>query len=174
MAEIEIRTAKKKSGVKYFSKKKISVDLTSMVDLGFLLITFFIVTTSLNAPTIAGLVMPKDDKAKMPVCESCTLTLLPQANDEIYYYEGIPATNTIIHKTGFSEKGGLRDLIQNKQQRVLALKGSKDETVVIIKPGNKSSYKNMIDIFDELKINNVTHYFFSDEDTIDKKLLGNE
>jgi biopolymer transport protein ExbD len=174
MAEVEIKTTKKKSYVKYLPKNKISVDLTPMVDLGFLLITFFIVTTSLNAPTVAGLVMPKDDKEEMPVCESCTLTLLPQANDEIYYYEGMPATNTIIHKTGFLEKGGLRDLIQSKQQRVLALKGSKDETVVIIKPGTKSSYKNMMDILDELKINNVTRYFFAEEDTIDKKLIGNE
>ena len=174
MAEIEIKTAKKKSGIKYLPKKKISVDLTPMVDLGFLLITFFIVTTSLNMPTVARLAMPKDDKAEMPVCESCALTLLPQANNEIYYYEGIPTVNTVIYKTGFSEKGGLRDLIQKKQQKVLALKGSTDETVIIIKPGANSSYKNMMDILDELKINNITRYFFADEDPIDKKLIGKE
>jgi len=174
MAEIQVRTAKNKSRIKYLPKKRTLVDLTPMVDLGFLLITFFILTTSLSMPTVAGLVIPKDSKAEMPVCESCTLTLLPQANDEIYYYEGMPSVNTILHKTGFSEKDGLRDLIQNKQRRVCALKGSKDETVVIIKPGIKSSYKNMMDVLDEIKINNVTHYFFADEDDIDKSLLKND
>jgi len=57
---------------------------------------------------------------------------------------------------------------------VLALKGSTDETVIIIKPGANSSYKNMMDILDELKINNITRYFFADEDPIDKKLIGKE
>jgi biopolymer transport protein ExbD len=171
MAEILIKTEKKKTGVKRLPKKGIAVDLTPMVDLGFLLITFFIVTTSLTVPTIAKLVLPKDDKISTLVCESCTLTLFPQANNEIVYYEGIPGNSTILRTTTFSEKGGLRNLIQTKQQKVLAEKGTKDEMVVIIKPGKKSSYKNVIDILDEMQINNVTQYFVTDEEPIDRKIL---
>jgi biopolymer transport protein ExbD len=172
MAEIQTSTVKKKTGIKYLPKKKLFVDLTPMVDLGFLLITFFILTTSLTMPSISKLVMPKDSKADMPVSESCALTLLPAGNNEIYYYEGISAGNTLFHKTNFSENGGLRELIENKQQKIFSIKGTKDAMVVIIKPGKESSYKNMIDILDEMKISDVAHYIIVDEDAMDRKLLG--
>jgi biopolymer transport protein ExbD len=171
MAEIQIKAIKNKSRIKYLSKKRLSVDLTPMVDLGFLLITFFILTTSLATPSVTKLLMPKDDKLSTTVCESCALTLLPQGSNEIYYYEGIGASNTIINKTTYAKEAGLRSLIQNKKKQVFLLKGASDETVIIIKPGKDASYKNIIDILDEIKINGITHYFVASEDNIDKKLL---
>ena len=175
MAQVQIESQKNKSGVKHLHKKSLSVDLTPMVDLGFLLITFFILTSTLTTPTVTNLIMPKDDtKDNMPVCESCALTLLPTGNNELYYYEGIPATATVLHKTSFAETGGLRELIQNKQRKVAKAKGTRDQMTVIIKPGKNASYENIINILDEMKINDVTHYVIADKDVFDKKLLPDD
>src|ERR1700730_1451478 len=70
------------------TKKLLRVDLTPMVDLGFLLITFFILTTAFSEPTIARLIMPKDSNIKIPVKKNATLTLLLLRKDSIEYYEG--------------------------------------------------------------------------------------
>ena len=86
----------------------------------------------------------------------------------------MPATNTMLHKTGFAERGGLRELIQNKQRKVANAKGNREEMMVIIKPGKNTSYENIINILDEMKINNVCHYVIADKDAIDKKLLPND
>ncbi len=172
MAEVQVKSAKKKSGVKRLLKKNLSVDLTPMVDMGFLLITFFILTTSLTTPTVTNLIMPKDGvPPDMPVCESCALTLLPAGNNEVYYYEGIPTENTVMHKTSFAATGGLRDLIESKQQKVAGARGTKDEMVVIIKPGKNASYENIMNILDEMKINGVTHYVIGDKEALEKKLV---
>ena len=77
-------------GVKRMVKKAISIDLTPMVDLGFLLITFFIYTTSLSQPKSKNLVMPDDSKRiSMPVSKDGVLTLLPGRNGQVFYYEGL-------------------------------------------------------------------------------------
>lgn len=62
------------------------VDMTPMVDLGFLLITFFIMTTELSKPTAMDLYMPKDGPPTH-LCETCALTVLVD-KDNLYYYEG--------------------------------------------------------------------------------------
>ena len=67
---------------------------------------------------------------------------------------------------------GLRQLILDKQQKVMKVRGNADEMVVIIKPGKEATYKNTMDILDEMAINNVTRYYLDDEDEIDKKLIG--
>jgi len=145
---------KKGPGVKKAKKLSTRVDLTPMVDLGFLLITFFIFTTTMSQPTGMKLNLPKDtDKPEEQnkVKESGVLTLLLAKNDKVYYYEGTLAPDGSNFKSSnFKE-------IRNE---ILSKKRSTDpkDFVVVIKPDADCTYKNVVDMLDEMLINDVKRY----------------
>ncbi len=154
MAQIEQDNRSKSR--KYSKRTLIRVDLTPMVDLGFLLITFFILTTTLSSPTIANLFLPKDSISETPVKASAVLTLLLTRNDSIKYFEGLDKNVASIKYCTFQN---LRSVILEKQKKVAAVLGSRLETVLIIYPGNQSTYKNFMDALDKIQINDIRHYF---------------
>ena len=91
MAEIQTENSKKR-GIVQFKKLSTRVDLTPMVDLGFLMITFFVFTTALSKPTALGLNLPADPKNIKDFTdapESKTLTLLLSGNEKLIYYQGL-------------------------------------------------------------------------------------
>jgi len=151
MAEMEVKEGKKGPGVKKGKKKSTRVDLTPMVDLGFLLITFFIFTTTMSQPTSMNLNMPKDtDKPddNTKVKESGSLTLMLGKGNVIYYYFGAdPAT---MQTTGYKD---VRKIILDKKKSTPA-----EDFFVIIKPDKDATYKNAVDILDEMSINDVGKY----------------
>ncbi len=138
------------------TKKNLKVDLTPMVDLGFLLITFFILATELSQPSIAKLIMPKDEGPPIQVAKDAVLTLMLIRNDSIRYYDGNLPTGELIKICSFNK---LRFVLQQKQKKVAKILGDGNKTVVIIYPGNESTYKNFVDALDEIQINDITHYF---------------
>ena len=154
MAQIEEHNHRKSKSNS--SKKTLRVDLTPMVDLGFLLITFFILTTALSEPKVASLIMPKDSPVKTPVKRNATLTLLLKGNDSIDYYEGDTPAHELIKHCSFYD---LRSVIQQKQQKVGKVLGDRKATVLIISPGDSSTYKNFVDVLDEIQINDIQHYY---------------
>jgi biopolymer transport protein ExbD len=154
MAQIEENIHNKSK--KYLSRRLIRVDLTPMVDLGFLLITFFVLTTALSQPTMTHLILPKDTTIKTPVKGNAVLTLRLTRNDSIQYFEG---TNENKENTKYCTFKNLRSVIQRKQKKVAAILGNRSETIIIIYPGDQSTYRNFIDALDEIQINDVTHYF---------------
>jgi biopolymer transport protein ExbD len=158
MAEMEVKSGgghKKGPGVKKGKKLSTRVDLTPMVDLGFLLITFFIFTTTMAQPTKMNLSMPKDtDKPdeENKVKESGSLTLMLGKGNVIYYYYGNdPAT---MQTTGYKE---VRKIILDKKKSTPA-----DDLYIIIKPDKDATYKNTIDVLDEMSINDITRYAMVD------------
>jgi biopolymer transport protein ExbD len=157
MAEMEVKETshKKGPGVKKGKKQSTRVDLTPMVDLGFLLITFFIFTTTMAQPTSMNLNMPKDtDKPdeNTKVKESGSLTLMLGKGNVIYYYYGAdPAT---MQTTGYKD---VRNIILEKKKKTPA-----DDFFVIIKPDKDATYKNAVNILDEMNINDVSRYAMVD------------
>ena len=106
---------KKGPGVKKSKKLSTRVDLTPMCDLGFLLITFFIFTTTMSQPTAMRLFLPKDvDKPdeQNKLKESAALTVMPSKADKVYYYEGMDPS-----KIQASDFKGIRDIILDKKRR---------------------------------------------------------
>lgn len=181
----------KKKGGKVRSKKMSTrIDFTPMVDLGFLLITFFMLTTTLAKPNILALVMPDKDIKKEdiePVKESKVLTLLLGANDKVYWYEGI--TDAKLDSTDYAAEG-LRQVILNKMDKVKdqfgteTYKKKNKEGVeeehndgsyinVIIKPMKDSRYKNLVDALDEMAICKVRYYVILDVSKLEEDFVKN-
>lgn len=152
-------------GGKVRSKKASTrVDLTAMVDLAFLLITFFMLTTTLSKPKAMDLVMPdKDEKThdQKPVPESRTLTILLGANDKLEWYKGLvdkPLTPPTVDNFG---KDGIRKVLLEQSKEISAASGGKP-VIVLIKPSDKSSYKNLVNMLDEINIANIQIYAIVD------------
>ncbi len=168
MAELDTSGGGKKGGGKVRSKKASTrVDLTAMVDLAFLLITFFMLTTTLAKPQAMDLGMPdKDDikKDQLPVPASRTMSVLLGSKDKLEYFVGEPGKVPPII-TDYSKNGIRKALIEN-YKRIKEQSGGK-EMIVLIKPSDKSNYKDMVNILDELKISNVQIYAIVD-------IVGNE
>lgn len=146
---------KKGPGVKKAKKMSTRVDMTPMVDLGFLLITFFIFTTTMAQPTAMNLFMPKDvekpdDQNK--VKETGAFTILLGKADQVYFYEGMDPTK--LQASNFKL---IREEIMKKKQNT-----NVEDLVVIIKPSEDATYKNTVDILDEMTINEIKRYAMVD------------
>lgn len=176
---------KKAAGVKKAKKHSTFVDMTPMVDLGFLLITFFVFTATMSTPTTLDLNMPKDikdEKDQTEAKESGVLSIMLGKGDQVYYYEGkleVAEGKNNFQSTTFK---GIRDVILDKKKDVIS-RHQHDETcaktqarakergdpdwetscadrdfIVIIKPNEDATYKNTVDILDEMTINQVRTY----------------
>ncbi|HEY2350268.1 MAG TPA: biopolymer transporter ExbD [Puia sp.] len=153
MAELNQSTTdchKKTSGVRRSKKLSTRVDLTPMVDLGFLLITFFIFTTSLSRPKALAMILPKDvpDDIKIKLPVSGALTVLLTGHDKVFYYERDDFRT--MHLATFA---GIRSVILDKKNKT-----KPSDFMVIVKPDREASYKNIIGILDEMNISGVKKY----------------
>jgi biopolymer transport protein ExbD len=173
----------KKGSKKVRSKKQNSkVDLTAMVDLAFLLITFFMLTTTLSKPQSMNLGLPDkiDDPTVKPqkVDENRTMTILLGDNNKLVRYVGLLATPVSggAPKDFEYGKDGIRKELLSRKEAVLQYTGSKDKgMIVIIKPSKKSNYRNLVDILDEMAIVNVPTYAIVNEFTPEEsKLIGGD
>ena len=185
MAELNTGDGGGGKGGKVRSKKQNSkVDLTAMVDLAFLLITFFMLTTTLSKPQSMDLTLPNKEEDNEPIVdtkvdENRTMTLMLGDNNKIVYYMGLLASPKVGPKDIAYGKDGIRKELLKQKKNVLAystaLGRPKNGIIVIIKPTKKSNYRNLVDILDEMAITGVETYAivpeFTPEETkvIDKK-----
>jgi biopolymer transport protein ExbD len=153
---------RRRPGVRRMKRHSIRTDMTPMVDLGFLLITFFVFTAQLSKPSVVKLNMPTDGPPSH-LGESNALTVLLDDNDRVYFYHGdwkdASAKNEIF-ETNLSETNGLGKVIREKQLQldVSNKKEGRNGLMLLIKPGQQASYKNVIDALDETMINAVKKY----------------
>src|SRR5205085_7304850 len=116
MAEIQTTVTTGRRGVTKGKKLSTRVDLTPMVDLGFLLITFFIFTTTLSEQKAMRLNLPKDDvKTPSTTAESKTLSLLLCKDNKLKYYTGNDPAS--MQETNYSSSG-IRSVILQQAERV--------------------------------------------------------
>jgi len=202
MADIDTSGgSKKKHGKQRKKKPAPRIDLTPMVDLGFLLITFFMLATTLIKPQTMEISMPSKDKIpeeeQTKVKASKAITIILASTDSIYYYFGGPenGVDPEVLTTNYSGEG-IRKVLLDKNARALtkiaelkqkkannqvteedfkkqmiAIKGSDDATVVVIKATKDASYKNMVDILDEMNICNIGMYAIVDINDYDLGLI---
>lgn len=170
MAEMDTSSGgghKKGPGVKKGKKLSTRVDLTPMVDLGFLLITFFIFTTTMSQPTAMRLFLPKDTEKpeeQNKVKSSGALTLILAKDNTVFYYEGeLAPDGSNFKSTNF---GGIRDIIINKKKST-----NPEDFVVVIKPTPDATYKNTVDMLDEMTINEVKRYALVDIFDVELQLV---
>ena len=172
-----------------------------MVDLGFLLITFFMLTTTLIKPQTMEIAMPSKDKVteeeQTKVKASRAVTIILGKNNKVFYYEGtrVNDIDPVVTTTDFSAEGIRRFLLTKNYDimlKVQDLKAKKDSEkmsdeefekekttiisdksapIVIIKPNNDCSYRNLIDILDEMAICNIGRYTIVDISAYDLDLI---
>jgi biopolymer transport protein ExbD len=138
------------------------VDMTPMVDLGFLLITFFMLTTTFSKPKAMELNMPDKttkEENTMAVKETNALTVLLGKDNKVFWYVGM--TNPAVETTDYSDQG-IRSVLYQKRK-------ANEKLFVLIKPLDDASYRNMVDILDEMAITGVKSYAIVDvnQDDID-------
>jgi biopolymer transport protein ExbD len=198
MAEISSEGGGKKNGKKARSKKmSTKIDFTPMVDLGFLLITFFMLTTTLSKPQTMEITMPEKDKIidSTKIKESTAMTIILSEKNRVYYYFGI--TDPKVEVTSFDPKKGIRQILKERnrpqidqinvlrkklaakqidmpeyKKQVGQIKSDKNALMVLIKSDEKSRYKNLIDVLDEMQINDIGKYAIVDITPQEIELIG--
>jgi len=200
MAEVQQHDNEGKKG----KPKKLSthIDFTPMVDLGFLLITFFMLATTLIKPQTMEIALPKDnvkDADKNPIKDSRAVTVILGKNNKVFYYEGMAkdGVDPKIEQTDYSPKGLRKYLIGRNGNVVLKIRelkqknlankmkladfeksrneilGDKNSPIVIIKPSDGASYRNMVDVLDEMAICSIGSYSIVDITPYDLGLIKN-
>lgn len=162
MAEVNSGGGKGK-GKKRSKKVSTKIDMTPMVDLAFLLITFFMLTTTMTKPQAMEVNMPDKTKEKItqPIKESQALTVILGENDKVYWYTGI--TDPKVQVTDFSANG-IRKVLIDKNKSI-------HEMVVVVKSMDNSKYKNMVDMIDELHITKIQRFAPVSITDVDKQLI---
>lgn len=187
-------------GKKRAKKHSAHVDMTPMVDLGFLLLTFFVLTTQFSKPKTMEInmpVKPKDTANTTKIDDETALTLLlTEKADKIYYYYGKFKPETSIIKTTDYSREGIRKVFRDRNKSVIDkvaelkeklkkheiadttykrlamnIKGDKKAVFVIVKADDKAKYKNVIDVVDELNVADIGKYALVDISPPEKEML---
>jgi biopolymer transport protein ExbD len=157
---------KKGDGKVRAKKQSTKIDMTPMVDLAFLLLTFFILTSTFNKPKTMEVTMP--DKVTNPeeqtkINENDILNLVLAENDKIYWWIGLtpPAEETNYSKTG------VRKVLMEHNK-------ANPKLMVLIKPKDESRYNNMVDILDEMDITATKRFAIVDFTNDDKTIIAGQ
>ncbi len=180
-------------------KSSTKVDMTPMVDLAFLLLTFFVLTATFGKPKTMDINMPVDPKDKKNVTkvedQTAMTVLLTEKKDVIYYYFGVLKKETKLDSTNYAPSG-LRKILLDKNKNVILqinklkaqkekgeiadttfksksqiVKGDKEALYVIVKTDEKTKYKSVVDVLDELNICEVDKKAVMDMAPVEKAAL---
>jgi len=157
MAELTLSPGK--SGARHTNKLPVRVDLTALVDLAFLLITFFMLTTTLSKSKSLPLVMPDKGPVDMAVGASRTMTICLGKNNQAMWYLGT-AENPIIAPKTIAYGADMNKAILATAKQVAASTGK--SMIIIVKPSAHSVYNNLVATIDELNATRTSSYAIAD------------
>lgn len=162
ISETKAEKAKSKN-----QRKEVDIDMNPMVDLAFLLLTFFMLTTTFSRPQAMELVMPakpenETQTIEQPIKESRALSIYLGEENKIFWYLGV--TEPEVNKSSY-DKEGIRRLLLDKNTEI-------QDIVVLIKPSTLSNYKNLVDILDEMAITGIQRYAIVDATPDDDVLIA--
>ncbi len=169
MAEVQIKEQSNVSnGRKRSSRNAIKVDMTPMVDLGFLLITFFLFTANFSKPNVINFANPPKNTGEITEIDYRNqITFILGKDGKVFYYQADKndLTDKILKETTF-DKAQVAKTIEAAKARA----PKKDFFTVIIKPTDDSQYKSMVDMLDELTITKSERYGISKLNDKEKEL----
>ncbi|HTY10106.1 MAG TPA: biopolymer transporter ExbD [Bacteroidota bacterium] len=158
MAEVDVKESR---GKQKHSKKKrrrvgVRIDMTPMVDIAFLLLTFFMLTTTMNKPQAMEINLPPGD-SKVDVPASNLLTLRVSENGTIYWNLGTEKPEKVT-------PAELRKVLKEKNS-------ANPKLITLIKVDRKGKYIMMVNIMDELNVSDITRFSLAPFDDKDKQLI---
>lgn len=191
MAELNTGGGDSGGGKKRAKKQSTRVDMTPLVDLAFLLLTFFVLTSTFSKPKVLRMIFPEKikDQTKAPEVRN-GLTFLLTGNNRIFYYSGGCDKNMQLQETDYTKDGVRKILIERNTTLIKQLQEYQKELdkfpevdtanrnkvmakvkeaqrnstlVVLVKTDDKATYRNMIDMMDEFLICQVAKYFPVDD-----------
>ena len=179
----------RKGGGSKTKKKSTRIDMTAMVDVAFLLLTFFVLTAVIQDSAIMSLTMPpkapdvEEEEKRVKVDEEKIVTLILEEDDKITWYQGI--TNPELKTADYDPDKGLRQVVLDHlrfKPRLCRDEKRKygQETpdcwdpIFIIKPRYNSAYGNLVDVLDEMAITEAPKYAIDKFTEVDSLLLIGE
>lgn len=179
MAEVQVQEKGAKGGKVRSKKQSTRVDMTPMVDLGFLLITFFMFTTTFSKPNVMDLGLPAKPKPNEVVAPtdiklSNSITLIIGKDNRVFWHQqdNLSLNESNLNETTF-DREGLRKIVQQAYNNAY----DKNIFTVIIKPTDDAVYRNFVDLLDEMSISKMSRYGVTDmkswEQSLYDKKVGN-
>lgn len=166
MAEVQIK--EQSSGKKTKNKKPIRVDMTPMVDLGFLLITFFMFTTNFSKPNVMDVGLPAHNPGEPTEIDYRNqLTFILGKEGKVFYYQ---ADKKDLNDNSLKEVSFDKFQVAKTIEAAKANAPKKENFTVIIKPTDDSQYKTMVDMLDELAITKSERYGIAEINDKEKEL----
>ena len=164
--EIEVqRLHGRDDGERKAIRREVNVDMNPMVDLAFLLLTFFMLATTFSKPQAMELLVPAianetDAVKETPVKESKTLSLV-LLESEMVWYRGItdPQINRIPYKDA-----DLMKIVQEANSKT-------DGLVVLIKPLASNEYEDLVLVLDVMTTSGLERYSLVEPSEFDLELL---
>ena len=170
MAEVQIK--EQSNGKKTQNKKPIRVDMTPMVDLGFLLITFFMFTTNFSKPNAINFSNPPRNTGEpTEINYKNSITFILGKEGKVFYYQADKKdlNDNILKQVSF-DKAQVAKTIETAKANA----PKKENFTVIVKPADDSEYKTVIDMLDELALTKSERYGIAEMNDKEKELYQNK
>lgn len=169
MAQMQEKPQQGKGGKVRVKKQSTAVDMTPLADLGFLLITFFMFTTTFSKPNVMGLNMPPktppiENQQEPEIDLKNSLSIILGGDNTIYWHQQDRAKLTAadMHETDYSKEGIRNDILAARQRATV-----EDNFTVIIKPTDDSTYDNLVNVLDEMEITQSSRYGIVDPNPLE-------